>query len=372
MKKISLLLGILILVASCHNKIDKKDQLAKLIKDHEKLSEQIVRLQEEIALEDTSSVAKRKVKNVAVTAVTLQAFNHYIEIQGKVDGDDNVMVSPKMSGIITNIRVSEGDNVKKGQVLADMDAEVLHKNLNQLNDQLSFATVLYNKQKNLWDQKIGSEVQYLTAKNSKENLENQLKVLQEQLAMTRIISPINGTVEEIPIKVGQAVAPGMTTFRVINFSKAKILADLAEAYAPKVNSGDKVHIYFPDYQKEIEAQLSFASRFINPTNRTFQVEVRFNPGALQMKANMIAVVRINDYSTKEAIVIPIDALQKDQKEQFVFVGVEEKGKQTAHKKEVRIGLIYNGLAEITKGLAPGDKVITLGYQDLIEGQLLNF
>ena len=372
MKRIAIILGILMFAAACNTKTDKRAELAKLIKEHDKLSEQIAKLQEEINASDTAAGARMKVKNVAITELQLQPFNHYIEIQGKVDGDDNVAVSPKTIGIVTNIRVIEGDQVKKGQVLADLDGEVMKKTIAQLNEQLNFATTVYNKQKNLWDQKIGSELQYLTAKNNKENLENQIKTMQEQLDMTKIISPISGTVEEIPIKVGQSVAPGIPAFRVINFSKAKVLADLAEAYAPKVKSGDKVKIYFPDYQKEIDAQLSFASRFINPTNRTFQVEARFNPGDLEMKANMIAVVKINDYNIKETIVVPINTVQKDLSGQYVFVAEAGKTQSVAKKKAVTTGMIYNGMVEIKEGLKPGEKVITMGYQDLNDGQYLKF
>ncbi|MHC1706529.1 MAG: efflux RND transporter periplasmic adaptor subunit [Bacteroidales bacterium] len=372
MKKIIFILGLLILAVACEKKLDKKAELAKLIKEREKITEQITKLQEEINAQDTSAGAKMKIKNVAVTTIALQPFNHYIEIQGKVDGDDNVAVSPKTIGIVTNIRVIEGDQVRKGQVLAELDGEVMKRSMTQLTEQLNFATTIFNKQKNLWDQKIGSEIQFLTAKNNKENLENQLKTMQEQLEMTRIIAPINGTVEEIPIKVGQSLAPGMVAFRVINFSKAKIMAELAEAYAPKVKSGDKVKIYFPDYQREIEAQLSFASRFINPTNRTFQVESRFNPGELEMKANMIAVVKINDYAVKETIVVPINAVQKDLDGQFVFIA-EEGGKQAvAKKRPVTMGMVYNGMVEIKEGLKPGEKVVTMGYQDLNDGQYLKF
>lgn len=372
MKKIVFILGILVTIAACQKQTDKTAELAKLMKEHDKISEQISKLQAEIAASDTSAGAKMKVKNVAVSEIKIQPFNHYIEIQGKVDGDDNVTVSPKTMGIVVNIRVVEGDEVKKGQVLAELDGEVMKKTIAQLTEQLNFATTIYNKQKNLWDQKIGSEVQYLTAKNNKENLENQINTMQEQMQMTRIISPINGTVEEIPIKVGQSVAPGMVAFRVINFSKAKVTAELAEAYAPKVKSGDKVKIYFPDYQQEIEAQLTFASRFINPTNRTFQVEARFNPGSLQMKANMIAVVKINDYNTAETIVVPINTVQKDLAGQYVFVAESGKDHQVAKKKEVTLGLVYNGMVEIKSGLKSGDKIITMGYQDLNDGQYLKF
>ncbi len=370
MKRILFILSLIISITACQKKTDKKEELARLTKEHDRLTEQIAKLQEEIAKEDPEVSAKLKAKTVAIAAISLQPFNHYIEIQGKVDGDDNVSVSPKSMGVVTSIRVSEGSLVSRGQVLAELDAEVIRKNLNQLKDQLQFATTLYDKQKRLWDQKIGSEVQYLTAKNNKESLENQIKTLEEQWSMSRIVSPISGTVEEIPIKVGQSVAPGITAFRVINFSRAKVMAELAEAYAPKVQSGDQVIITFPDYQQDISAKLSFASKYINPVNRTFTVEALFTPGKLAMKANMIAVVKINDYASKEAVVIPINTVQKDMQGNYVMVAVSEKGNLVARKKPVTLGMVYNGKAEVKSGLSAGDQLITLGYQDLNEGQFL--
>ncbi|MCX6269871.1 MAG: efflux RND transporter periplasmic adaptor subunit [Bacteroidetes bacterium] len=372
MKKIAFIISLIILVWGCQKSTDKKEELARLMKEHDKISEQISKLQQEIAATDTTLGSKMKVRDVAITAVVLQPFNHYIEIQGKVDGEENVVVNPRGQGVVISIKVVEGQSVKKGQVLAELDTEVQKKALVQLQDQLAFATNIYNKQKNLWDQKIGSEIQYLTAKNNKESLENQIKTTQEQLDMNRIVSPISGSVEEIPIKVGQMISPALVAFRVINFSKTKIVADLAEAYAPKVNSGDKVQIYFPDYQKEVGASLNFASRFINPINRTFQVEAKFDPGQLQMKANMIAVVKINDYHVAETVVVPVNALQKDVNGKYVFVALEQNGHKIAHKVPVTESVSYSGMIEIPSGLKVGDKVITLGYQDLNEGQILNY
>jgi RND family efflux transporter MFP subunit len=241
-----------------------------------------------------------------------------------------------------------------------------------MKEQLAFATTMYNKQKNLWDQKIGSEVQYLTAKNNKEMLETSVKTLEETVALSRITSPINGTVEEIPLRVGQAVPMTGPAVRVINFNTVKVVAELAEAYASRVNSGDVVKIYFPDIKEEIDAKLSFSSKYINPVNRTFQVEARLNVQANNFKANMIAVVKINDYNAPQAIAIPINSIQKSSDGQFIFLAKEEKGKKVARKQPITIGLVYNGLAEIKSGLTAGDKVITIGYQDLFDGQSIQY
>jgi membrane fusion protein, multidrug efflux system len=231
---------------------------------------------------------------------------------------------------------------------------------------------MFIKQKNLWDQKVGSEVQYLTAKNNKESLENKLKTLREQMDMTKIKSPIDGTVEELPIKVGQYVAPGMTTFRIVNFSHIKVTGEMAEAYSSKVKRGDSVIIYFPDLSKEIKARLTFSSKYINTTNRTFLVECRFGPGDFEYRANMISVIRIMDYKSDSAVVIPVNVLQKSLSENYVYIVRDEGGKKTARKQKIIVGSSYNGLVEILSGLQEGDKVITTGYQDLNDGQQVNF
>ena len=243
--------------------------------------------------ENTNSM--NQIVYVSVKPLSLTEFNHYLEVQGKIDGDDNVAVSPRNMGVVTKIYVSNGDHVNKDQLLAQLDDEVLVKSQKELQSSLNFATDMYEKQKNLWDKKIGSEVQYLTAKNNKESLENKMVTLKDQIDMMRIKSPIEGNVEDVPIKIGQSVAPGMPAFRVINFSHVKVVAEVAEGYSAKIRTGDDVIIYFPDLEKEIKAKITFSSKYINPINRTFIVEVRLNPNEIEARANLIAVIRINDY-----------------------------------------------------------------------------
>jgi RND family efflux transporter MFP subunit len=369
MKKSLLLMSLLLFVFACNRPTDKKAELEKLKKQHDELATQISKLEAELTAEGG---LRAKTKNILVTEVTQQVFYHYIEIQGRVGGDQNIAVNCKTPGFVASVNVEEGQAVRKGQLLATLDASVLLKTKSELEAQLVFATDIYNKQKNLWDQKIGSEVQYLTAKNNKESLENKMKTLQEQIDMMRITSPIDGTVEEIPIKIGQVVSPGIPTFRVVNFSSIKVMADIAEAYSARVKTGDSVIIHFPDFNYDIKTKLSFTSKYISPINRTFQVEARITPGQYQFRANMIAVLRINDYKAPSAFVVPVNIIQKSMNEQFVFVSREEKGIKTAHKQTVTVGQIYNGMAEVLTGLNVGDKIITTGYQDLNEGQALSY
>ena len=245
-----------------------------------------------------------------------------------------------------------------------------YQTLEELKTQIDFASNIYNKQKSLWDQKIGSEVQYLTAKNNKESLENKLKTLQEQINMMKITSPIDGTIEEMPIKIGQSMAPGIPAFRVVNFSKVKIMAEVAEAYSAKVSKGDSVLVSFPDINLEIKDKISFASKYINPINRTFSIEIKFNSGKNPIRANMVTVIKIADYNSPNAIIIPVNLVQSDNTGSYVYVSETINGKLVAKKRMVKQGMNYNGIVEILDGLKVGDKIITTGYQDLEEGQTI--
>jgi RND family efflux transporter MFP subunit len=369
MKKYLILLSIVLTVVAC-NKSDKKAQLDKLKTDRDKLTEKINQLQKEYDTENPDTTAK--IELVEVSEIKIQEFNHYVEVQGSVDGEDNIYVAPKMSGIITSVYVKEGDVVKKGQILAQIDDAIIRQSLDELQTQHVFATNLYNKQKNLWDKKIGSEVQYLTAKNNKESLDKKMITLKEQLDMSRIIAPISGSIEEVGVKVGQIAtpAPNMPAFRMVNFSKVKVTAEVAEAYSPKIHKGDKVIINFPDYNEEIETVISFSSKFINPVNRTFTIESRLNPGKMEFRANMIALIKINDYKKSNAVVIPVNIIQKDGSGDFVYVVADKMNLKIAKKCNIKSGQNYNGNVEVLEGLKAGDKIIVTGYQNLEDGEAI--
>ena len=372
MKKIFLLTGIILFLASCGSKEgDKKARLEQLRKEHDKLTGEIMTLEKELTPAGTLVATK-----VNVDLISKKPYEHYIEVQGRIDGNENIGVSPRnQGGVVTRILVREGDNVTAGQVLAELDADVLKQQLKDLKNKLAFATDIFNRQKTLWDQKIGSEVQYLKAKNDMESAQNGIATLEDQIKMSVITSPIAGTVEDIPIKVGQMASSASPTpaFRIVNFSKAKALADVGEAYSSKIKTGDQVKVYMPDLNQELEEQITFASKYINPTNRTFLVEVALPATNLIFRANMIAVLRIKDYSNPKAIAIPQNFIQISRDEgPFVFVAVEENGKKIARKRIITPYVTFNGLTEIIKGLDEGDKIITAGYKDLYNGQPIDY
>jgi len=353
-------------VVSCSS--DKKTELSALKVKHDKLAEQIKTLETEIAAEDTTSITNANTSKVVATAMSPQVFNHFIEVQGKLDGEENLGVSAKAPGTVEAVYVRMGDKVSKGQVLAKLDDAILQQTLKQMTDNLGFVTEMYDKQKNLWDQKIGSEVQFLGAKNNKESLENSIKTIQDQINMMKIVSPINGSVEDVAIKIGQSVGPGLPIIRVVNFSSMKVLADIAEAYSARIHEGDEVVVQFPDLQKEIVAKISSASKYIGAQNRTFQIEVRMKPDFNNFKANMIAILRINDYRAENAMVLPINLIQNDKEGSFVFVAEEGNSEVVAKKYQIKTGESYNGMIEVTEGLKAGDLLITAGQLDLENGE----
>jgi len=298
MKKSSLhstviLTTLTIVLYACGSGSDKHAELEKLKKEQATLKEKITALEAEIAQSDTSK-NDEKSKLVAIKEMKPETFKHYIEIQAKVDGDEDVIVSPESMGNITSLQVQAGDRVVKGQLLATIDDRMIRQGVAEAQTQLDLATQVFNRQKNLWDQKIGSEIQFLQAKTNKEALEKRVASLQEQLEMTRIKSPINGTVDQVDIKIGQAVAPGMPAFRVVNLNALKVTGEVAESFISKVNRGNETIISIPDMGKEINTKLDYAGRAINTLNRTFNVEVRLSPKDGELHPNMVAVMKIVD------------------------------------------------------------------------------
>ncbi|HLG33267.1 MAG TPA: efflux RND transporter periplasmic adaptor subunit [Bacteroidia bacterium] len=362
---------IIVTIISCNKSPagDKRAELDALKKQQAELKEKIITLEEEIAKSDTSS-KDDKSKIVSATEMMPQTFIHFIEVQAKVDGDEDVSLSAEMPGTVTAVLVKPGDKVSKGQVLATLDDRAIHQQLEAMNSQKEMAVTMYSRQKNLWDQKIGSEVQFIQAKTQKEAMEKQYASLQEQWDMTRIKSPINGTVDAVIIKIGSAVAPGFPTIRVVNLTNMKVKAEVAESYISKVKSGCDAVVYFPDLNKEIKTKLSYSGQAINSLNRTFNVEVRLNAKEGEFHPNQVAVLKIADYTAPNVFIVPVGAVQKSTDGEFVYIAGNENGKSVAKRKTVSSGMTYNGLAEIRSGISQGDRVITIGYQNVVDGDLI--
>lgn len=351
----------------------KKAELVELKSQQADLTGKIKTLEAELAkLDPNAKKSNAKVKTVSIDTLVTQTFKHFIEIQGSVDAKNNVMVSPRSSGAITYMTIKEGDLVNAGQVIAKIDDSILKESMEEIKNQWSLANTVYEKQKNLWSQQIGTEIQFLQAKNNKEALEKRLKTLETQVAMTNITSPITGVVDKVNAKLGDMAMPGMGIARVVNLSQLKIIASVADSYLGSVRKGDAVVIKFPDLDKEITGRINFVSATVNPLKRTFDIEVPIPNVGGMIKPNQLATVLVNDKSAANAVVILQNMVQSTDEGDLVYVAVSEGNKKVAKARKVKMGVNYNGNVEILSGLQAGDLIITQGYQELADGQEISF
>lgn len=357
----------LFVVACSSGSKDKSTQLAELRAKQTELASQISSLEKEISAENPTT-ATRRAKEVAVVELAPKPFDHYIKTQGAVEAIDNILVSAKTMGIVTQVFVREGDVVSKGQIMAQIDNSLTMRGIEEVKSGLDLATTVYNRQKNLWDQKIGTEVQYLQAKNNKESLERRLATLNEQLDMARIKSPINGSVDAVDVKIGQNAAPGAPAFRVVSSDRLKFIANVSEAYLTKVKKGNKVQIEFSDLDRIVSGQITFVGKAINQLSRTFPVEVSL-PGNSDFRPNMSGELKLIFHSEAAALVVPVNVVQDINGQKVVYTAETIDGKLVAKKKVVTVVGVYGNLAQVDT-LKKGDKIITVGYQGLNDGELI--
>lgn len=362
----------------------KKTELAELKKQQDNLLVQIGKLEKEIAKLDPTFGKAENAKLVSVDApISYQTFNHFIDLQGKVESENISFVTPRgQPGQVKQIFVKRGDYVNKGQLLLKLDDAIARQSLvsaeqglETMKVQLNFARNIYQKQKNLWEQNIGTEVQLITAKNNVETLENQLKSMQEQikitkeqLQMTNVYSDVSGVAEEVNIRIGETFMGGMQ-IKIVNTTQLKVTTQIPENYIDRVTTGKPVTITLPDINKTVSANISLTGKIIDPNSRSFYVEAKI-PSDKDFHPNQIALVKIMDYSNPKAISVPVNTLQSDEKGKYVMVLSKENGKSYARKKVVTIGQFYADKLEIKTGLALGDQVITEGFQGLFDGQLV--
>ena len=355
---------------SCGGQPDPKAELAKL------KAEQAATQAKIAALEVSTGAGKADSANAAVPVSVLevkpQNFAGYLDVQGRVDFDQNATVGARAAGTLTSVRVQRGDRVRQGQVLATIDANVLDANIAELRTRLSLAKIVYEKQAGLWKQQIGTEIQYLQAKNTYQSLQRNLATLNQQRAMYNVVAPYTGVVDNVLPKLGETVAPGAPVVQLNSGKGGKILADVSEAYAGSIKAGDKALVSLPDLgSEEITSTVRTVSRTISPTSRTFTVELRLPPGqAAKLRPNMVATVRIQNYGQANATVLPVDLIQHDEQNAYVLIVGKEKGHPVAEKRIIKTGQTYNGKQEVTSGLKSGDEVISGGYQNLNEGQTI--
>lgn len=373
-----LLICTLFLIAACSgNKEENKDlagkkaELEKLTKERDAIAAKITTLEADIQKMSGNTVAE-KAKLVEITELINQDFAHYIELQGKITTENVSYVTPRgMGGQVKSIFVKEGDNVKKGQLLLKLEDGIIQQNIKQVESQLSFAKNIFSRQENLWKEGIGTEVQFLSAKNNVESLEKQLDLVKEQLSTTSVYAQVSGIVEDVSIRVGETfMGSPMAGITIVNPSAMKAVVDVPENYVAKIRKGMPVVVVVPDLNQSFNSSISLVSETINVTSRSFVAESKVG-GNKDLKPNQIAVVKILDHEAKNAIVIPVETVQSDEKGKYVYVAAQEGNKSVARKRAVSIGEFYDELIEVNAGLAKGDKLITKGYQGLYDGQVIS-
>lgn len=350
---------------------EKKEALAKLKTEAKSLTEKIAKLDAEIKAADPSMKAAEKVLPVVTQALQPRSFKSFIEIQGTVETKNTATATPRMAGTYTTVYVKEGQTVKAGQLLAKIDNAILRDQIAALKQQMELANTVYEKQKSLWDQKIGTEIQFLQAKNNKESLEKNMAVLETQVDMYNVYAPISGAVERVMAKTGEIAAPGMPLASIVNLGSLKATANVPDTYLSNIRMGDMVKVKLPDLSREINAHVTFISKLVNPANRTFKIEASI-PSSSDIKPNMVSILNISDINKSNAIVINQNYIQSTEFGDVVYVAETEGNKKVAKARKIKTGVSYNGEIEITEGLQAGDLIVTEGYQDLVDGQVISF
>jgi membrane fusion protein (multidrug efflux system) len=377
MKQAVLFVSVFTTLLSCTSKENgdlaaKKKQLEDLKSQHQQIQQQIISLEKEIILMDTSSGTGLKVRLVKVDSLQPQTFEHFVDVQGSIDSEENVMASPEMPGVITGIMVKEGDVVSKGTVLATMESAAMSNALQEVKTAYALASTAFEKQKRLWDQKIGSEIQFLQAKTNKESLESRIKSMEAQLNMSRIKAPVSGTVDDVRIKLGEMASPGMSGVRVVNLNKMKVVANVSDTYISKIKKGDIVKVELPDVSLVLDAKVTFVAKVINPQTRSFKVEVALQNKDNLIRPNMVAKIKINDEKKDDVLVISSNLVKRTGNEKFIMIAEKENNVWVAKKRMITTGNEYNGKTIVMSGLSKGDMIITAGQNDVVEGQSIKF
>ncbi len=376
MKNISLfLVALLFLMSSCgnENKSKTEQQIINYQKQVTAINKKIDRLQQKLDKENKNEeiTTGRKI-TVNVRKLQPTVFNHFFDASGEIESVHEAYISPEVSGQIEKIFVKEGDYVKKGQLLAQLNSDIIQDNIRELKTSLELASYTYKKQKSLWEKQIGSELQYLQAKTNYESLQNKLSTLQTQYQRSFIKSPIDGYVDAIDLKIGEMAIPGQRFFHVINLSRLYVNSQISEAYLPIIHKGDAVEVRFSAFPSIIlHKKVYRIGKVINKQSRTFKLQLKINNPKQLLKPNMLAIIRIKDYTNPKAIVVPSFIIREDIQGYYLYVVTTEDGQKIARKRYVKIGKSFKKTTEVISGLKTGETIITQGYNNVTNGSVLN-
>lgn len=347
--------------------VSAENKLQALLKEKEKIESEINVLEAKLP-RDTTAIAQ---KSIAVQLIKPTPFQHFLSVQGLVEADDNIRVSPRQPGIVSAVYVSEGAKVAKGQLLAKLEDDAFRQGMEELEGNLNFARTIYEKQKALWDKNIGTEVQYLQAKNTLQSLEDKKRTLEKTHDLYNIYAPISGSVEAVMCKVGEGVMVGMPAFVVVNTGKMTVRVNVSENHISKLKKGQTAEVFFPDLGKSFPSKIELVGNIINFTSRSFPVEVSLPPSA-DLKPNMLAEVRIQDYVNNAALLVPVNAIQSMEGTDFAYLATPQNGVHYARKTIVKTGMQSEGKVELLSGVKEGELIIVTGQQDIKDGQAVKF
>lgn len=370
MNRLILIFAISIFIVSCSSNDENNSDTDKL----KSYKEQVKELNEkisEIEQANSNSIYSGIEIPVKVESVTTQPFSHNFTATGELESIEEAFISPEVNGQVTSVNVAEGQHVSKGQLLAKLNTVIIEKNIHEIESQLNLAKTIYDKQAVLWKKNIGSERQYLEAKNNYENLQNKLNTLKAQYDMAIIKSPIDGIVEEIFLKKGELASPGMQFMQIVNIDELFVTVRLSEAYLPIIEKGDIVDISFPTYPGLTYREPVYRTgNVINKQNRTFIVEIKIDNKNGKLKPHLLTNVIINDYNTDQAIVLPSIIIKEDMKGSFIYVIGKDNGNKASTKKYIKTGISYKDKTEVIDGLSAGDVIITDGYNNVSNGSVV--
>ncbi len=374
MKKILFIVAIAVGTVACHQKTTDSEQVKalKMQKDslktiYEDVTNQIAKIDEQLKDLDTTIAYPL----VTISKVNIAKFEHFVAVQGVVETGGNALLYPQVPGKIIAILKKEGSKVNKGDIILKLDASPLISTIKEVQTNYNLANDIFKKQGKLWKDKIGSELQYLQAKNNKESLEQKLKTLNNQLDMYNVKAPFSGTIDEIKPNVGEGANPAFPVARLINYKDTYIKADVSENYIATIKSGNLVKVNFPNLHKKFETKIARNGDFINPNNRTFKININIDEFKENVKPNLLADLNIRDFYQDSVVVIPSKIIQQDrQGNDYIFVLKTEKEKKIAKKIIIKTGLSYNGITLVTEGLKGGEFFIDKGARSIQDADVV--
>lgn len=369
------IITLVIFLAACSSKVDNPETAEEIESQISKYKKEIGELNKKIT---ESELKLASIQNdddkgtpVNVSEMIYSPFNHYVEVNGSVEAINAAFISPEINGQIKEIYVKEGQKVSSGQLLIRINSSITENSIKEVETALELATIVYEKQKQLWDKNIGSELDFLSAKNNKESLESKLNTLEAQADMAMIKAPIDGIVDVVAVKEGELAIPGMLLIQLVDLSNLYINADISEAFITKIKKGDLVNLEFPSYPEiSMDVPVYRIGNTVKSANRTFIVQLKIsNPNNI-LKPNVLAKIKINDFSLEKALALPSLIIKQDMNGSYVFV-VNGEGFNKAKKVYIETGKSYMDLTMVTSGLSEGEQVIIQGYNQVSDGTLVN-